>query len=288
MTSEHHIEGVAGLMERYDLFLLDQWGVIHNGGNAHPEAVGAMRKLRDADKRIVLISNSSKPSAHSVANLDRMGVDRGLYDAVITSGEIAWREMEAGEDAYFRDLGSRCYMFTWGGDASFIDGLPYTAVETVEEADFLLLAGTSGATISIYEEALQAGIARGLPMICLNRDFVSVDPNGTLVECSGMVAARYEALGGAVRYYGKPGREIYDVCLSHAPGASSPVGVGDSLHHDIGGGNAMGIDTIFVTAGIHSFDLGIEPGETAAPQALEGLYGKHGIRPTFAMSKFDW
>jgi len=207
---------------------------------------------------------------------------------VVTSGELAWQEMKAAKDPFFRDLGTRCYMFTWGGDRSFIEGLPYLEVETVAEADFLLLSGTSGATISMYEDALQAGIRRGLPMICLNRDFVSVDPAGNLVECSGMVARRYETLGGTVRYYGKPGREIYEACLALAPGARRPVAIGDSLHHDVEGGRTMGIDTIFVTAGIHAFDLGIRPGEKPTKEALAALCRQQGVWPDYAMARLVW
>jgi HAD superfamily hydrolase (TIGR01459 family) len=282
------IDGIGGIAGQYDLFLLDQWGVLHNGETAHAEAVSVLRRLREAGRRVILISNSSKPSANSIANLTRMGIERALYDDVVTSGELAWREMKAGKDPFFRDLGRRCFMFTWGGDRSFISGLKYKEVPTVDEADFMLLSGTSGATISIYEDALQAGVARGLPMICLNRDFVSVDPAGNLVECSGMVARRYEALGGTVRYYGKPGREIYEACLARAPGARRPVGIGDSLHHDIAGGRAMEIDTIFVTAGIHAYDLGIRPGETPSADRLDRLCAEEGVWPDYAMAKLAW
>lgn len=288
MNAIELIDGIGGIAGNYDLFLLDQWGVLHNGETAHADAVSVLRRLHEAGRRVVLISNSSKPSSNSIANLTRMGIDRALYDDVVTSGELAWQDMRAGTDPFFRALGRRCYMFTWGGDRSFIEGLPYEAVAAVAEADFLLLSGTSGATISIYEDALQAGIARGLPMICLNRDFVAVDPAGNLVECSGMVARRYEALGGTVRYYGKPGREIYEACLARAPGARRPVGIGDSLHHDIEGGRSMGIDTIFITAGIHAFDLGIQPGEKPTPAALRKLYEEQGVRPNYAMARLAW
>jgi HAD superfamily hydrolase (TIGR01459 family) len=282
------IDGIGPIAGQYDLFLLDQWGVLHNGEAAYPAAIEAMRRLRATGKNIVLISNSSKRSPYSVHNLARLGIERGLYEDVVTSGELAWQEMKAGDVPFLRQLGRRCFLFTWGGDASFLEGLRFVAVDTVEEADFLLLAGTSGATISIYEEALQAGIRRGLPMVCLNRDFVSVDPVGRLVECSGKVAARYEALGGSVRYYGKPGREIYDACLARAPGARRPIIIGDSLHHDIAGGRAAGIGTVFITAGIHSFDLDIRPGETATSQAVMELCKSEGVWPDFAMAKLAW
>ncbi len=288
MNAVQLIDGIGEIAGQYDLFLLDQWGVLHNGETTHADAVSVLRRLREAGQRVILISNSSKPSSNSVANLTRMGIDRALYQDVVTSGEIAWREMKAGKDPFFRNLGRRCYMFTWGGDRSFIEGLPYEEVPTAAEADFMLLSGTSGATVGIYEDALRAGVERGLPMICLNRDFVSVDPAGNLVECSGMVARRYEALGGTVRYYGKPGREIYEACLSLAPAARRPVGIGDSLHHDIEGGRGIGIDTIFVTAGIHAYDLGIQPGDKPAPEALNKLCGEQGVWPDYAMAKLAW
>lgn len=288
MNAIRFIDGIGSIAGAYDLFLLDQWGVLHDGETAHPEAVEAMRRLRRAGKSIVLISNSSKRSPHSVKNLDRMGIERALYEDVVTSGELAWRDMKDGRDPFLRVLGPRCYMFTWGGDASFLEGLPYRAVETVAEADFLLLSGTSGGTISIYEEALQAGVRRCLPMICLNRDFFSVDPAGRLAECSGRVAERYEALGGSVRYYGKPGREIYDACLALVPGARNPIAAGDSLHHDIGGGNAAGVATIFIAGGIHYLDLGIRPGETPARDAVTALCRQQGVRPDYAMAKLVW
>jgi HAD superfamily hydrolase (TIGR01459 family) len=282
------IDGIGPIADAYDLFLLDQWGVLHDGEVAHPEAVDAMRRLRATGKPVVLISNSSKRAPHSVKNLERMGIERALYEDVVTSGELAWREMKAAEDPFIRALGPRCYMFTWGGDMSFVEGLPYRAVETVAEADFLLLSGTSGGTISIYEDALQAGMRRRLPMICLNRDFFSVDPAGRLVECSGRVAERYEALGGVVRYYGKPGREIYDACLAHVPSARRPVAIGDSLHHDIGGGNAAGVATVFIAGGIHAFDLGIRPGEMPTADAIAALCRQQGVRPDYAMAKLAW
>ncbi len=64
--------------------------------------------------------------------------------------------------------------------------------------------------------------------------------------------------------------------------------IGDSLHHDIAGGRAVGIGTIFITAGIHSFDLGIRPGETPTAQAVTALCKDEGVCPDFAMAKLAW
>ncbi len=288
MTSTRSLDGIRTIADGYDLFLLDQWGVLHNGETLHDGARAAMQALRGAGKHIVLISNSSKRTDVSVANLERMGIERALYDTVITSGEIAWQAMKAGDDPYFENLGRRCIMSTWGGDNSFLDGQDLEEVDSVDDAEFVLLSGTSGADASIYDEMLQAAAARNLPMVCLNRDMVSVDPTGRLIECSGTVAQRYERFGGKVRYYGKPGRDIYEACLAAAPSAERPIAVGDSLHHDIAGAAGMGIDSIFVTAGIHRFDLGVADGGCPDIDAVARLAGEYGVTPTFTMPAFVW
>jgi HAD superfamily hydrolase (TIGR01459 family) len=288
VTAIQLIEGIGGIADEYDLFLLDQWGVLHNGEIAHAAAVTALRELRGARKEVILISNSSRPSSRSIANLERMGIERDLYRDVVTSGELAWREMKAAADPDIRALGERCFMFSWAGDASFIDGLSYTPVARIEDADFVLLSGTGGGTVGGYEETLREALGRELPMVCLNRDFFSVSPAGELVECTGLVARRYEEMGGTVRYYGKPGREIYDACLSLVSETKRAVAIGDSLHHDIAGGEAMGIDTVFVTGGIHAFDLKIAPGETPSQDDVEMLCRKEGVVPTYAMARFSW
>ena len=158
-------------------------------------------------------------------------------------------------------------------------------MDSLDDAEFVLLSGTSGADASIYDEMLQAAAARNLPMLCLNRDMVSVDPEGRLVDCSGKVAQRYESFGGKVRYHGKPGREIYEACLAAAPSADRPIAVGDSLHHDMAG---MGIDSMFVTAGIHRFELGVADGECPDADAVARVAEEYGVTPTFTMPSFVW
>lgn len=288
MTTTRFLDGIRTIAGDYDLFLLDQWGVLHNGETLHDGARAAMQALRDAGKQIVLISNSSKRSDVSVANLEKMGIERALYDTVITSGEIAWQAMKAGDDPYYASLGTRCMMFTWGGDNSFLEGQALEEVDSLDEAEFVLLSGTSGADASSYDETLQAAAARNLPMLCLNRDMVSVDPTGRLIDCSGKVAQRYESFGGEVRYHGKPGKDIYEACLAAASSAERPIAVGDSLHHDIAGAVGMGIDSIFVTAGIHRFELGVADGGCPDADAVARVAAEYGVTPTFTMPSFVW
>ena len=54
----HLIAGLRELAPRYDGFILDLWGVIHDGVAPIPGAIDCLRLLIDKGKRIVLLSNA--------------------------------------------------------------------------------------------------------------------------------------------------------------------------------------------------------------------------------------
>lgn len=287
MKSIDRLRDIAG---DYDLFLIDQWGVIHNGHTLLPGARDTFQALRRDGKSIVLISNSSKRASVSEAALTVLGIERALYDDIVTSGEVAWRQMKERTDPFYAGLGETCFLISWQPDSVFLDGQDFTLVEALDAASFVLLAGTSGAAADSreYEDLLQAAARRRLPMVCLNRDMVAVAPDGTLIDCAGKLAARYEELGGAVRYNGKPGGEMYQACLAVAPSSSRPLAIGDSLHHDIAGANAAGIESVLVTSGIHGTELGVDSGGTASPDRLDAVCGEYGARPDYAILRMVW
>ena len=110
------------------------------------------------------------------------------------------------------------------------------------------------------------GIARRLPLICANPDLVRVSPQGT-VEAPGVLAQRYEALGGRVFYHGKPYPAIYRSCLEAMPDCTPErvVTIGDSMEHDVLGSARAGLASVFVAGGIHADRLVARWGEMPEP-----------------------
>lgn len=67
------------------------------------------------------------------------------------------------------------------------------------------------------------------------------------------------------------------------------VAVGDSLHHDIKGANIAGIQSAFVTGGIHATELGlVEFGEVANQSSVEALTLKYDAYPSYILPSFSW
>ena len=282
------LSGLSEIATRYDLFLIDQWGVLHDGAAPYPGAIEALQELRAAGRPVVILSNSARRTTLGIARMDEIGIPRDLYDHLVTSGEETWRHLQDRGDPFYRRLGRRCLMFTWGGDRGLLEGLALEPVESVEEAEFILNSGTSGATLEEFEETLQAAVLRDLPMVCANSDYISVSPDGTIAICPGSVARRYEELGGHVRWHGKPDTSVYRTCLNLYPRAGRILGIGDSLHHDIAGARAAGIDSLFIAAGIHAADLGIKHGESPDETSLQALFAETGEYPDYVVPEFRW
>lgn len=285
MQTPRPISGLSEIAAEYDLFVVDQWGVLHDGARPHDGAVEALTRLKATGAPVALLSNSGKRVAESYKRLAALGFDRSLYDLCITSGEQVHRGLRDRTDPFYASLGPKFLMFAWDSDRGIVEGTDCREVDTVDEADFILCAGTDRASLSEYEPVLRRALDRGLPLTCANPDRVSVQPDGSLKICPGAIAELYESMGGTVRWHGKPGRDAYDAIRAetgvlHGAG----LGVGDSLAHDIAGAAGAGMDGLFITGGIHRTDLPDPP----TPDAVAALGAEHRSVPAYFSAGFIW
>ncbi len=283
------LPGLATLAADYDGYILDVWGVMHQGGPAYPEALACVRRLREAGKRVVFLSNAPRLAPQVEAVLNGKGVDAALYDAVVASGDAARHALADRARPPVEGLGTRYRLLGPPGSDDVLDGLGYTAAD-VATADFLLGIGLDDAinTVEDHEPVLQAAAARDLPMICVNPDLLVIRL-GVQEPCAGALAARYEALGGRVRYFGKPYMDVYDLALAKLDlPPARVVAVGDGLATDIAGADAAGLDAVLVTGGLLADALDLAPGAAPDAQALDDACRAAGVTPRAALATFIW
>jgi HAD superfamily hydrolase (TIGR01459 family) len=281
------INGLRDVVDQYDLFYIDQWGVLHNGVHALPGAVEALENLRKMDKQIVILSNSGKRIGDSYNRLEKIGISRDLYDHVVTSGETAHQNFKACRDPFIKTLGEKYFIFAWDENRDITKETKFYEVDSVDQADFILCAGTDSQDMSWYQPYLDQAIARDLPMVVSNPDLFAVDVDGSLKICPGSVAKIYEGMGGKVRWHGKPTAEIYQYSLNLLDNKGAglrAIGIGDSLHHDIKGAENNGCDSLFITSGIHKEDL-IPPIDA---RRINALSDQLDTAPTWALENFIW
>ncbi len=285
------LAGLSEVAADYDGFILDLWGVIHDGERLYPGTAPCLEALRTRGKRTVLLSNAPRRIAVIERQLSAFGLPPPFCGGIVSAGEEVHRALVSRADPWFAALGRRCFHLGAARDYSVWEGVDLDMVDTLGEASFILNTGPwdDEATVAQYEDLLREAAARGLPMICANPDR-EVVRGKKLVLCAGALAARYEALGGRVRSIGKPHAAIYRRCFEVLE-TSDPkriLAIGDSLRTDIAGAAALGMDTIFVTGGLYAADRGLLPSAAPDPAALAEFYRQAGITPSAAMALFAW
>ena len=283
--------GIAALAREFDGFIVDQWGILHDGTRPYPGAIECLEQLRRAGKHIVVLSNSGRREADNIRFMAGMGFDQRLFDRFVSAGEDARAAIERRVQPFHARLGRRYFAFTRDDNVSLLEGLALERVTYVDDADFLMVIGIDSPRLGIadYEPLLAAGAARHLPMICANPDLVRVSPEG-LVDAPGLLAQRYEQLGGEVFHHGKPHPAIYESCLGALSGCARDkvVTVGDSIEHDVLGASRAGLRSAFVAGGIHVADLDAPWGSLPQPAAWRHFLEGAIARPDYLLPAFVW
>jgi HAD superfamily hydrolase (TIGR01459 family) len=287
-----HLTGFAPIATRYDGFILDLWGVIHDGVTAFPHAVDCLKHLRQAGKRTLLLSNVPRPSETVRIMMRRMGIPDALYTDILTSGDAVRRALEDPPDLWWAQLGERVFHLGPERDRPILHGLQFRRMERPDQADFVLNTGPDDhldpTDIAAFEPVLQDCAQHRLPMICANPD-LAVVRGGKRVLCAGSLARRYRELDGDVRSLGKPDPAIYQPALKALDLAPERVlAVGDSLHTDIAGAAAVNLAACWVLGGLHGAALAGHDGTFDLARA-EAAVAEAGLPfPVATVPRFAW
>ncbi len=283
------IDGMHALMPDYDGFILDLWGVVHDGTAPFPGVLDCMRHLIEAQKRVVLLSNAPRRADDVVRRIAKIGVPEGLYHGVMSSGEEAWQHLFRRDDPFYAALGRRCLHIGSERDLEIREGLDLDFVETPGQADFILNTGPAEweDTIADYAPLLEDAEAIGLPMVCANPDLVVIH-NGQPALCAGALAEHYESIGGRVRWHGKPYPSVYDSCLALIGIAERRriLAIGDSLRTDIAGADGAGIDSLLIAGGVHAAEFTANGALDRAQ--IAAAIRKSGTNPIAVAARFVW
>jgi len=281
MQAFRTLQGVHDLVDLFDCFIVDQFGVLHDGVRPYPGAVDALVMLKQADKTILLLSNSGRRSKPNEQRLLRLGFQHGSWDHFLSSGEVAWMRLQKSLSVEARKP-LKCLLIAREGDRSAIDGLELTAVNSGDEADVVLLSGSEADRFDMdhYRRQLEPAARRGVACICTNPDKIMLTPLGPRFG-AGRIADLYAEMGGTVTWIGKPFPEIYASALDMLGGplAARTACVGDSIEHDIAGGQAAGLATVLVATGVL---------DTASDAEKAALFRQHGATPDYLLPAFVW
>ncbi len=263
--------GIKSIVDSYDLFFIDLWGVVHNGIKLYDHSIEVLDNLAAANKEFVLLTNAPRPNKTVVEFLKKIGLKK-YYENVFTSGEAAHKYLLSEfDDLKFFHIGPQ-------RDYDLFKNIEKNNVLDIEFADYLLCTGLfedHENDLNYYKKLFSNHISK--KMICTNPDLI-VDRGEKREFCAGSVARSFEDIKGEVMYFGKPHPPVYN--LSTNVLNKRVLCIGDNLNTDIKGANIQNFDCLLVTNGIHRQEiLKIE---------LKEVLKKYEVNVDYTQKNFKW
>jgi HAD superfamily hydrolase (TIGR01450 family) len=249
---------VEFLLRRYEVLLLDAYGVLVHSLGALPGAAQLVDTLNGSGKTYYVLTNdASKLPATAAARYQSHGLAIGP-ERIITSGLLlapyfATHRLGGAPCVVLGPDDSRRYVIDAGGRI-VPPSEPFDVLVVADEFGFPFLE-TVDATLSALFRELDR--RRAVRLVLPNPDLIY--PSGTGFGFgAGSLALMFEA-ALRLRYpdrtdltftrLGKPHRAMFAEALRRS-GTQNMVMIGDQIEADIGGAQAFGIDSVLVGTGV--------------------------------------
>ena len=247
MTKNLDKEGLSSIADKYELFYVDLWGVIHNGIILHEKAISALKEITKRNKDYVLLTNAPRPNKTVKNFLEKMGMDKEIREHVFTSGEAALKYLKKNY------LNKSFFHIGPPRDFDLFNDFQKNRTENIDHCEFLLCTGlfdNHRDDLEYYKNLLEENLKK--KMICTNPDLI-VDRGNIREFCAGSVAMVFEKMGGNVIYFGKPYPEVYNQSFKNE--GKKILSIGDNLNTDIKGANLLNYDSLLISNGIHKNEI---------------------------------
>jgi|TARA_B100001093_G_scaffold461943_1_gene476799 HAD superfamily hydrolase (TIGR01459 family) len=264
----NHLEEIYN---SYDTFIIDLWGVVHNGVRLNSKAIDAIENLIRNKKKVVYLTNAPRPCIIVKQYLLKLGMKENLLKNIMSSGEASMEALKKERfGKFFFHLGPN------KDNEIFVD-IKNNKL-SLDKCEFILCTGLiegKEEDLNYHKNLLKKHISKKL--VCTNPDLI-VHKGDVAEYCAGTVAQLFESIGGDSIYFGKPHKEIYTKCfLPH----EKVIAIGDNLNTDIRGANNMNIDSIFISNGIHRQEFKNE-------NNFKTLLAKYKVEASYYQSQLIW
>ncbi len=272
---------LSEIFNTYDTFVIDLWGVIHNGIKLNDKALEAVDQLNKKSKKIVFLSNAPRPSTKVVDFLLSMNMNKKYLSNVMTSGEAAMQAINKNK------FGKKFFHLGPPRDSAIFEKVKENKT-TIDSCDFILCTGLFDEDdpdlnkiqlhendLDYYKNFLIKHTSKKL--VCTNPDLI-VHRGNKEEYCAGYIAKIFEELGGEAIYYGKPHKEIYEMCFNKN---EKVLAIGDNLRTDIKGANNLDKDCLFISEGVHR-------NEFKNDNDLTDLLIKYNVKANYFQKELLW
>jgi len=280
-------KNILEIADKYQYFILDIWGVIHDGDSIYEGVLESIKKLKELNKKIIFLSNAPRRSAIVQKVLAEYGITKKYYEFILTSGEAAHFYLQHNQQKGFNEFGKKYFYIGPQKDRGLVNDLEYAEVLNAKDADFNITTGFNGpgSTLEERKHQLDESIKYNLPMICVNPDLMVIKKTGQEFLCAGILANEYQKMQGKVHFFGKPHKEVYKILFKklNIADLSTTIIVGDGMDTDIAGATNYGIDSALIPGGLLSNIVGVKYGQLPKKAKMEKIFDEYGFKPKYVI-----
>ena len=265
-------DGLRSIIDNYEIFYIDLWGVIHDGIALHKRAIETLVEISKAKKDYILLTNAPRPNSTVKKFLEKMGMNGEIREKVYSSGEAALNYLKK------KHLTEIFYHVGPPRDFDLFVEFENNKGKNINESSYLLCTGlfeNHDEDLNYYNELFKEHINK--QMICTNPDLI-VDRGNKRELCAGSVALVFENMGGKVIYFGKPFPEVYNQSIDNKN--KKVLSIGDNLNTDIKGANLLNFDSLIISNGVHKDEI--------EKDGIEKVSKKYEVVVDFIQSELKW
>ena len=135
MTKNLDKDGLSSIVDNYQLFYIDLWGVVHNGVTLHQEAITALKEISKKGKEYILLTNAPRPNEVVKSFLEKMGMEKEIREHVFTSGEASLNYLKKNlKDKKFFHVGPP-------RDFDLFNDFKKIKTDNVDDSEYILCTG---------------------------------------------------------------------------------------------------------------------------------------------------
>ncbi|MGO1120639.1 HAD-IIA family hydrolase [Rhodovibrionaceae bacterium A322] len=268
------VADLSHLMDRFDVWLLDAFGVLNVGDSVLPHALERVSALQAAGKKVMVLTNSARdPASASLQKYRAFGYDF-TAENVVSSRDALIAELPGYPGLRWGVMGKDgADLSDLQADADLLADDP----AAFESAEGFLLLSSKDWTAERQALLVSALKSRPRPVLVGNPDLVAPREKGFSLEPGFFAHDLADATGLAPGFFGKPFDNVFQMALTRAgigEDRSRVVMVGDTLHTDVLGGAAAGVSTALITG--HGLLTGLD---------VDGHIAASGICPDFIVER---
>ena len=236
-------------LKNIKLWLFDMDGTLYLGDRLYDVTIELLQTIRrTGGKYLFMTNNSSKSVADYVKKLEKLGIAATREDFMTSSQATAYYLKKHHPNAKLYVCGTRSLV-------KELETEGFTVTENLDEVECIVLGNDQELTFKKLEDICKILLARDLPYIATNPDYVCPTEFGSVPDCGSIIDMLYNSVKKRPVVIGKPEPLMPLLAMERAGYKKHETAViGDRLYTDVKSGVNAGTVSVLVLSGEATMD----------------------------------